>query len=121
MYGKALNTPGLAIVKEFTGAERALMPPPVSVKTGKAKRVNHSTELTYTHSKAPVVLNTVGEGVWTNTFSGNRNSSSSSLVRMHHNWSVQCRSGIRSWLAPEKKNFFRKKQTKLLIKYTKYH
>lgn len=63
MYGRASHTPVLAFVKEFPGAEHALMPSSVSVKRGKAKRVNHSTELSYAHSKASVVLNTVGEGV----------------------------------------------------------
>ncbi|MCI4378982.1 hypothetical protein PGIGA_G00222570 [Pangasianodon gigas] len=63
MYGRTLHTPVLAFVKELTGAERALMPPPVTVKRAKAKRVNHSAELTYAHIKAPVVLNTVGDSV----------------------------------------------------------
>ncbi|XP_053479590.1 leucine-rich repeat-containing protein 49 isoform X3 [Ictalurus furcatus] len=61
MYGKTLRTP--TFVKEFTGPEIALTPPPVTVKRGKAKRVNHNAELTYTHSKAPVLLNTLGDPV----------------------------------------------------------
>ncbi|XP_047678152.1 leucine-rich repeat-containing protein 49 isoform X3 [Tachysurus fulvidraco] len=57
MYGKTLHTPVLAFMNEFTRAEHALMPPPVPVKKGKAKRVNPSALCTNAHSKALSVLN----------------------------------------------------------------
>lgn len=86
-YSRALHTP------EFKSEERVPMPPPVTVKKGKAKRVNHSPELTYTHSKAHVVLNTVGEK---NTFFGNKNSCSSCVACMCYNCTAQCKSGLSS-------------------------
>ncbi|XP_060780138.1 leucine-rich repeat-containing protein 49 isoform X5 [Neoarius graeffei] len=54
LHGKTLRTPVLAFVKEFTGVEHTLTPPRVTVKSGKAKRDDHSAELTSAHSKAPV-------------------------------------------------------------------
>lgn len=77
-YGRTLHTTVLAFEKESKGTERALMPLPATVKKGKAKQVNHRAELTYTHSKAPVVLNTVGTNVFHNSFS-------SCAACMHHN------------------------------------
>ncbi|KAI5097967.1 leucine-rich repeat and guanylate kinase domain-containing protein isoform X2 [Silurus meridionalis] len=63
MYGKTLHIPVLGFTKASPGAAHALTPPPVTIKRGKGKRVNHSAELTYTHSKAPVVLSPVGDPV----------------------------------------------------------
>ncbi|KAK2847843.1 hypothetical protein Q7C36_009525 [Tachysurus vachellii] len=63
MYGKTLHTPVLAFMNEFTRAEHALMPPPVPVKKGKAKRVNPSALCTNAHSKALSVLNKAGDPV----------------------------------------------------------
>lgn len=61
MYSKNLHTPALGFVKEFTGTEHTLMPPQVTVKRGKAKRVSQGADLTYTPSMAPVILNPVGK------------------------------------------------------------
>ncbi|TSK38385.1 Leucine-rich repeat-containing protein 49 [Bagarius yarrelli] len=63
MYGKAFPSPAQAFVKEFTGAERALMPPPVSLKRGKSKQVTTRAELPNTHSEVHVVFNTIGDPV----------------------------------------------------------
>ncbi|KAM9481659.1 leucine-rich repeat-containing protein 49 isoform 2-T2 [Clarias gariepinus] len=63
MYSKNLHTPALGFVKEFTGTEHTLMPPQVTVKRGKAKRVSQGADLTYTPSMAPVILNPVGDPV----------------------------------------------------------
>ncbi|XP_053356541.1 leucine-rich repeat-containing protein 49 [Clarias gariepinus] len=63
MYSKNLHTPALGFVKEFTETEHTLMPPQVTVKRGKAKRVSQGADLTYTPSMAPVILNPVGDPV----------------------------------------------------------